>query len=379
MTAYRETTTDPGSKSAAEIEREVKAERAHVEETLDAIQERLSPGQLVDQTVTYLRSSGGGDFFRNLGDTVRNHPAPVVLVGVGLAWMMVAASRGNSHRNSARWADEDLDEYEADYYARTGYTAGDPYGASASVGSGLEDEASSSWSERAKATAESAKEKAEEWRQQARDAAGSGQSTVGAMRARARHTAEDARASAGEMGARARERMERARHELAERAGQTGYYARRYGRRARQGFLQTLDEQPLVLGAIGLAVGAALGSILPRTTREDRWMGETRDQLKHQAEELGREELEKAKSAARAAYDAAIEEADLQGLTPEGGRSAMDAAKHKVERVGEAAREAAKEEADRQGLGHPGHGATTDKSGTNNEHTGSTGAGDKTV
>ena len=179
--------------------------------------------------------------------------------------------------------------------------------------------------------------------------------------------------------ARARERMERARHEFADRAGQTGYYARRYGRRARQGFLQTLDEQPLVLGAIGLAVGAALGSILPRTTREDRLMGETRDRLKHQAEELGREELDKAKSAARAAYDAAIDEADRQGLTPEGGRSAVDAAKHKVERVGEAAREAAKEEVDRQGLGHPGHSTKTDKTATSGEHTGSAGAGDKTV
>ena len=70
------------------------------------------------------------------------------------------------------WVDEDdLDEYEADYYARTGYTAGDPYGAGAStagrVGSGSDYETGSNWGDRARATAEGAKEKAEEWRQQA--------------------------------------------------------------------------------------------------------------------------------------------------------------------------------------------------------------------
>ena len=58
----------------------MKAERAHVEETLDAIQERLSPGQLVDQAVTYLRTGGGADFVRNLGETVRQPP------GAGRRW-----------------------------------------------------------------------------------------------------------------------------------------------------------------------------------------------------------------------------------------------------------------------------------------------------
>ena len=60
--------TDPGSKSAAEIEREVRQSRAEVEQTLDAIQARLSPGQLLDQAVDYFREGRGGEFARNLGD-----------------------------------------------------------------------------------------------------------------------------------------------------------------------------------------------------------------------------------------------------------------------------------------------------------------------
>ena len=318
MTTYGETTartsTDPGSKSAAEIEREVREERAHVEQTLDAIQDRLSPGQLVDQAVTYIRTSGGSDFVRNLGDSVRQNPIPIALVGVGLAWMMIASSRGNGDRSSTYWVDDDLDEYddEDDYYARTGYDAGTeyPYGGEArSATSGLYDAASEgergpSWGDRAKATAEGARERAEELRQRARDTAAEAGSSIGDMGARARHAASEAgarvagmgararraasQASArvGEVGARARERVADAGHDLSERAGQTGAYARQYGDRARRGFLYTLNEQPLVLGAIGLAVGAALGSILPRSEREDRLMGGTSDRLKQQAEEL---------------------------------------------------------------------------------------------
>ena len=40
-----------------------------------------------------------------------------------------------------------------------------------------------------------------------------------------------------------------------------------------------IDEQPLVLGAIGLAVGAAIGGLLPSTRREAELLGGTRDQL----------------------------------------------------------------------------------------------------
>ena len=85
--------TDPGSKSADEVEREVQQSRAEVEEALEAIQERLSPGQLFDQAVDYMRGSGGNEFLRNLGATVRDNPVPIVLMSTGLAWLMLAGPR----------------------------------------------------------------------------------------------------------------------------------------------------------------------------------------------------------------------------------------------------------------------------------------------
>jgi hypothetical protein len=69
----------------------VKQERAEVERTLDELQERLSPGQLIDQAVTYLRGSGGADLMRNLGETVKRNPMPLALVGVGLGGFFVTS------------------------------------------------------------------------------------------------------------------------------------------------------------------------------------------------------------------------------------------------------------------------------------------------
>ena len=64
-------TTDPGSKSPEEVQREARQSRAEVEQTLDAIQERLSPGQLFEEAVDYIRTSGSNDFLRNLGSRAR--------------------------------------------------------------------------------------------------------------------------------------------------------------------------------------------------------------------------------------------------------------------------------------------------------------------
>jgi hypothetical protein len=49
--------------------------------------------------------------------------------------------------------------------------------------------------------------------------------------------------------------------------------------RAVQGYNHLLRENPLALGAIGIAVGALLGTALPTTEPENRMMGEASDRL----------------------------------------------------------------------------------------------------
>ena len=48
---------------------------------------------------------------------------------------------------------------------------------------------------------------------------------------------------------------------------------------ARMGFDNMLEDNPVALGALGIAAGALLGAMLPSTESEDRWMGEMRDRV----------------------------------------------------------------------------------------------------
>jgi hypothetical protein len=284
----RTTGTDPGSKSVAEIEREVQQSRAEIENTLDAIQERLSPGQLVDQALNYFRGGRGVDFARNLGDSVASNPIPVTLMGVGLAWMMISGQRsGRGDRVEYEDWDDDPDPIEEGYVGladeRVAYLH---TGADLDAGAGFGD-AGGGFGDDLREAGRTAKDKLGELGDQARDA-----------------------------GARVRERVGRAGRGVAGRAHDARSRVGRYGRRAKRGMLRSLEEQPLLLGAIGLAIGAALGAALPPTETEDELMGETRDKALRQATRVGREQAEKVRDAAGAVATAAREEAGRQGLTP---------------------------------------------------------------
>ena len=71
------------------LARAVEDERARVDATLDEIQRRLTPGQLVDKVLRHGRG-GGSDFAANLGRTLAANPIPTALVGVGLLWLLLA-------------------------------------------------------------------------------------------------------------------------------------------------------------------------------------------------------------------------------------------------------------------------------------------------
>jgi hypothetical protein len=59
-----------------------------------------------------------------------------------------------------------------------------------------------------------------------------------------------------------------------------------------------MHDQPLVLGALGLAAGALIGAVLPGSAAEDRLMGEARDRALAKAKEAGRESYRKARERA---------------------------------------------------------------------------------
>lgn len=83
-----------GTRRPDEILADIERTRGEMDATLGAIEQRLTPGQLVDQGLDYLKSSGAKEFASNLGGSVRDNPLPVALVGIGVAWLMATGRHG---------------------------------------------------------------------------------------------------------------------------------------------------------------------------------------------------------------------------------------------------------------------------------------------
>jgi hypothetical protein len=337
------TSTDPGSKSAAELETEVAGHRAEVEHDLQALQDRLSPGQIVDQLFDYAKNGNGAEFTRNLGRSVRDNPLPVALMGVGMAWLMMGGAGESRGRRYDTYDDYDTDSWlEEDddpaLYAHTTPVTGMPgdrgtFGTtgarnadSTGSGNGLKDKVGHAMDDM-KARAGAAGDRIGETRDRAGEALG--------------RAGDSMRRAGDKAAAYGREADYRARR-YADRAGRA---ASRYGRKARRGFFQSLEDQPLVLGAIGVAIGAAIGAALPATEREDEFMGETRDELKRHTIDTAEAEAKKAGDMANAAYGAAKQEAENQGLTPRDAKSEAGTMQDKASKVADAAKTAAEKEA----------------------------------
>ena len=82
-----------GGRRPEEILAEIERTRTDMDATLSAIEHRLTPGQLVDQGIDYLRHSGANEFIANLGGSVKHNPMPVSLVGIGMRTHAGIASR----------------------------------------------------------------------------------------------------------------------------------------------------------------------------------------------------------------------------------------------------------------------------------------------
>lgn len=140
-------------------------------------------------------------------------------------------------------------------------------------------------------------------------------------------------------------------------------------RKGRERAIDMFDEQPLIAGALALAVGVAIGAALPRTGFDDAHFGAQSDELIHEAERIFAEERAKIGAVAGAAMDEArdianetrlsVEDASRQ-VKAEADRNApgdsaaqdmADKAKDGVQKAGQRITDAARAEADRQNLG----------------------------
>lgn len=72
-------------------------------------------------------------------------------------------------------------------------------------------------------------------------------------------------------------------------ASATGDQFQNVAKKAQHQYETTLEENPLALGAIALAVGAVVGLSIPGTEYEDNLMGETKQNLVHTVEDSARD------------------------------------------------------------------------------------------
>ena len=105
-----------------------------------------------------------------------------------------------------------------------------------------------------------------------------------------------------------------------------------YAAKMKSTLADTFERQPLLLGAVGLAIGAAIASSFRTTTMESEWIGEqgaeTRDKLKQAA-----------KDATNRAWQAGKEEAQKQNLTEDAGWDAAERLADKAQTVFKAGRD----------------------------------------
>lgn len=329
--------TAPGNRSSAEIEREVESSRARLTGTLEEMRDRASPGQLFEQALNYAKQSGGSDFARNLGQSVRDNPLPLLLIGTGIGWLML--SGGPAATSGGTGSQRTVPP------PRSGIDRSDPAGT----------DGGSSLAGRASAAASEAKESIGGAASGLRDSVAGAADRVGDAANAAYRTVADATGSAtegvGSGASSAKQQVAAAGREARDQLGQLGDSTR-------QGLGWLVREQPLVLGAIGLAVGAAVGALLPDTEAEDRLMGETRDDLVERASTTVGEGYQRAKETAGEHLEDAKDRLDRSGLSVNrAGDALSETAREVREAVGDVARGVAEQAKTAVGSGNESAGS----------------------
>jgi hypothetical protein len=323
------------TRSADEIRREIERTRADMDETVDALGERLSPGRIVDELWARLRQ---GDGLSGVGDMVREHPIPLALMGLGIGWLAVERATGDGGRERERVG--------PGTWARAEGRRG-PYGPDA-VRHDDPDWVHTGAATKLKARLSEVGERLSDVKERVSDA-------VHEKTGSAAESARDLEARAAAVGHDVRERATGKAHELRDRTADTAHRvadgARERARGARQGLRELMEENPMVIGAIAFGVGLASGLAAPTTPAEDRLMGRASDTLKGEAKRVAEHTADGAKHVAHDAAEAARDELERVRTDEEGtARSALDALSDAAKRVAYAARDAARERAEEEKL-----------------------------
>ena len=365
------------TRSPKEIEREIEEQRSDLTSNLEDLQDKFSIDTVVRQIGDQFREHGG-DMGRSISNQVKANPIPLALTGIGLAWLMFGNSQQPTqrHRGSDDFDDDNYSSAEREfrrsredrglpYTPPTTYTANRPVTGPSWARDGASNDGPSV-AERLERGADTMRQTAADGAQSVKDGLASAGSVAAdnasAAKAKAGDAAQATKQSLSNAGSRIAEGTEMLTEEGRARVIAARQRALEMRRSAAQSMNQGRDattdfynQQPLVAGALALAVGAALGGALPRTKTEDDLMGSQSDTLFDQAERIFEEEKAKALSVAdsvkQEVQDIAAEtKADLDSGAPRN-KSAVEAIGDKAKSAAERVANKATSEAQANNLG----------------------------
>lgn len=332
---------DSENKSAAELQREVEQQRSRLEDRIDQIQEKLSPGQLVDELLNYTKG-GGGDFLNSLQKNVTANPLPVALLGVSLAWLI--AKPGSSSAASSTSSDRAWDDSINGRRGYGRYEEDEDYPVAVITGSSLQrvsnsaDDRGSHHSEflddagkkyraasdaagrraghfideagkRYKGFTNAAGNRVEDFRDEAGNLLDEANGWANHAWQRAREMLHDAQDAINKTSNDGRARVSSAAGNFGNQVGNVGNQVGNQMGSLNETIMAQFRDQPLVAGALAFAAGAAFGAALPHTEQEDALLGEAADNVKGMAAEQAHDLYDKGRDKASEIYGEAADRA----------------------------------------------------------------------
>jgi ElaB/YqjD/DUF883 family membrane-anchored ribosome-binding protein len=365
------------TEGTAEIRAEIEQTRANISETVDAIQQKLSPSNMVAQATDATRermrrvTRAAGDAATRVADTTRQASGraasaarenpwatAAAVAGVGaLAWWLMSRRSDVDEFGVDEFDDEDAtfdDLSEESLYYEDDFETGERNRLMQTVrgntvplvvaGAGLAwwlwsrqsrggdhdtrdyEEYDRSWSETEGYGAEAGGYRSFGSN---RDWSESASNTADRVKESASHAADRVKGAVSSAADRARGAMsgagERARHVVGDVKNRTRSMANRassevsqVSRRAGSQLSYWMEHNPLAVGAAAMALGVAVGMALPESRPERRLMGGARDRLLDRAQSMAGEAVDRAKQTVREVASKATEAMNQSDTTSSG-------------------------------------------------------------
>jgi ElaB/YqjD/DUF883 family membrane-anchored ribosome-binding protein len=318
---------------------DIEMTRRRMDDTIDALGERMHGRHLLDEVIGFFRhnsdktaqtsakvrekvsetagqiSESAGNAANAVVNTVKKNPVPVLLIAAGAAWLAYSTTRSRSVGMENDEIEDD-DRYDPDtHYDRPlEYPSGATFSEADTTGSV----------------------------QSATDEAGSklGQVTdqvkgkLSDLSAKASDKLQSVKSRASEIGSKVRDRASQI-------GGQVQDKTREVYTKSRDVVVQTADQRPVEVGLGCLLAGVLVGLAVPTPAPVHRTVGPTMDRLRNRTKQAGRDAVQRGKRVVDAATNAARDEAQSQGLTPDRMREGVQSV---ASRAGDAASNAAKQE-----------------------------------